>query len=75
MLPSAVRLTPDEALRRSLLDWYARRRRDLPWRRVRDPYAIWVSETMLQQTRIQTVLPYYERFLRELPTVEPRRGA
>ncbi len=69
MLPSAVRLTPDEALRRSLLDWYARTRRDLPWRRVRDPYAIWVSETMLQQTRTQTVLPYYERFMRELPTV------
>ncbi len=59
----------DEALGRSLLDWYTRARRDLPWRRVRDPYAIWVSETMLQQTRTQTVLPYYERFMRELPTV------
>src|SRR5258708_10246431 len=56
-------------LRRSLLAWYARSARDLPWRRVRDPYAIWVSETMLQQTRIQTVLPYFERFMRELPTV------
>jgi A/G-specific adenine glycosylase len=55
--------------RRSLLDWYARKRRDLPWRRVRDPYAIWVSETMLQQTRVQTAIPYYERFMRELPTV------
>jgi A/G-specific adenine glycosylase len=60
---------PHEALRRSLLAWYARAQRDLPWRRVRDPYAIWVSETMLQQTRVQTVLPYYERFMRELPTV------
>ncbi len=59
----------DEAMRRGLLDWYARTCRDLPWRRVRDPYAIWVSETMLQQTRVQTVLPYYERFLRELPTI------
>jgi A/G-specific adenine glycosylase len=59
----------DEALMRGLLEWYARSRRDLPWRRVRDPYAILVSETMLQQTRIRTVLPYYERFMRELPTV------
>lgn len=56
-------------LRESLLDWYGRARRDLPWRRVRDPYAIWLSETMLQQTRVQTAIPYYERFLRELPTV------
>ncbi|HEY4016321.1 MAG TPA: A/G-specific adenine glycosylase [Polyangiaceae bacterium] len=56
-------------LRTSLLDWYARTRRDLPWRRVRDPYAIWVSETMLQQTRVETVIPYYERFMRELPTM------
>jgi A/G-specific adenine glycosylase len=59
----------DEALKQGLLDWYTRARRDLPWRRVRDPYSIWVSETMLQQTRVQTALPYYERFIRELPTV------
>lgn len=59
----------DDALMCSLLEWYARARRDLPWRRVSDPYAIWISETMLQQTRIQTALPYYERFMRELPTV------
>jgi A/G-specific adenine glycosylase len=59
----------DDALTRGLLGWYARARRDLPWRRVRDPYATWVSETMLQQTRVQTVLPYYERFMRELPTL------
>ena len=59
----------ERALTRRLLRWYARARRDLPWRRTHDAYAIWVSETMLQQTRIQTVLPYYERFMRELPTV------
>jgi A/G-specific adenine glycosylase len=53
----------------SLLSWYAGARRDLPWRRTRDPYAVWISETMLQQTRVETVVPYYERFLRELPTV------
>jgi A/G-specific adenine glycosylase len=53
----------------ALLAWYRRSSRDLPWRRTRDPYAIWVSETMLQQTRVETVLPYYARFLRELPDV------
>lgn len=57
------------ALREALLPWFNLARRDLPWRRTRDPYAIWVSETMLQQTRVGTVVPYYERFLRELPTV------
>jgi A/G-specific adenine glycosylase len=56
-------------LRQSLLAWYAACRRDLPWRRTRDPYAVWVSEIMLQQTRVDTVLPYYERFLARFPTV------
>lgn len=51
-----------------LLAWYAVCRRDLPWRRTRDPYAIWVSEIMLQQTRVETVIPYYERFLARFPT-------
>ena len=57
-------------MRRALLAWYRRERRDLPWRRTRDPWAIWVSETMLQQTRVETVLPYYERFLARFPDVE-----
>lgn len=57
-------------LRRSLLDWYGDRGRDLPWRRSRDPYAIWVSEIMLQQTQVKTVLPYYDRWLVALPTIE-----
>src|SRR5574341_66033 len=52
-----------------LLAWYRRARRDLPWRRSRDPYRIWVSEAMLQQTTVATVLPYYRRFLRRFPTV------
>jgi A/G-specific adenine glycosylase len=47
-----------------------REARELPWRRTQDPYAIWVSETMLQQTRAATVIPYFERFVRELPTVQ-----
>ena len=53
---------------RLLLDWYARGHRDLPWRNTRDPYAIWVSEIMLQQTRAQAVIPYYQRFLERFPT-------
>ncbi len=52
-----------------LLQWYKKNRRDLPWRRTRDPYAIWVSEIMLQQTQVSTVIPYYLRFLKAFPTV------
>ena len=48
--------------------WYRSHGRDLPWRRTKDPYAIWVSEIMLQQTQVETVKPYYERFINELPT-------
>lgn len=53
-----------------LLDWFAASARDLPWRRTKDPYAIWISEIMLQQTRVQAVVPYYERFLTRFPTVQ-----
>ena len=53
-----------------LLEWYSSARRDLPWREGQDAYAVWVAETMSQQTRIHTVLPYYERFLRAYPRVE-----
>ncbi|AGA56782.1 A/G-specific adenine glycosylase [Thermobacillus composti KWC4] len=52
-----------------LLNWYDANKRDLPWRRDRDPYRIWVSEVMLQQTRVDTVIPYYERFMERFPTV------
>jgi A/G-specific adenine glycosylase len=52
-----------------LLAWYAREQRDLPWRRTRDPYAIWISETMLQQTQVATVIPYWTRWLHRFPTV------
>jgi A/G-specific adenine glycosylase len=55
---------------RDLLDWYRAHARDLPWRRTRDPYRIWVSEVMLQQTRVAAVIPYYERFLERFPDVE-----
>ncbi len=56
-------------IRQKLLDWYDQNQRDLPWRRERDPYRIWLSEVMLQQTRVSTVIPYYERFLKVFPTL------
>jgi A/G-specific adenine glycosylase len=62
-------------MRSDLLRWYDDNARDLPWRRTRDPYAIWVSEVMLQQTRVETVVPYYERFLARFPTPEDLAGA
>src|SRR5258706_4212143 len=55
-------------LQHELLRWYTASRRDLPWRKTRDPWAIWVSEIMLQQTRVETVTPYFERFMAEFPT-------
>ena len=57
-------------LARRLHDWFEKNKRDLPWRRTRDPYAIWLSEIMLQQTRVTAVIPYYERFLERFPTYE-----
>lgn len=56
-------------IRAALLRWYRANRRDLPWRRTRDPYAIWVSEAMLQQTQVATVRGYYERWMDRFPTV------
>ena len=57
------------ALRRALSNWFCHNRRDLPWRRTRDPYAILVSEIMLQQTQVTTVIPYYKRWLLRFPTL------
>ncbi len=70
-LQTPITLAPHQlaSLRRKLLAWYRVNRRDLPWRRGRDPYRIWLAEIMLQQTRIAAVLPYYERFLARFPTV------
>lgn len=56
--------------REALLSWYRREKRDLPWRKTSNPYYIWVSEVMLQQTRVDTVIPYYERFIDHFPTME-----
>jgi A/G-specific adenine glycosylase len=59
----------------ALLEWFARHRRPLPWRRDRDPYHVWVSEVILQQTRVTQAVPYYERFLEAFPTVEALAAA
>ena len=58
-----------------LSDWYERHHRKLPWRETDDPYRIWVSEVMLQQTQVKTVIPYYERFCCALPTIGDLAGA
>jgi len=57
------------AFRKQLLGWFRQYQRDLPWRRTKDPYRIWLSEIMLQQTRVAAVIPYYERFLERFPDV------
>jgi len=58
------------AFQRRLIDWYRKNGRDLPWRRTRDPYAVLVSEVMLQQTQVQRAMLYYDKFLQRYPTVE-----
>ncbi|MGB1706711.1 MAG: A/G-specific adenine glycosylase, partial [Rubripirellula sp.] len=62
-------------VRRSLLAWFAKHARDLPWRRQPTPYRVWVSEVMLQQTQVATVLPYYDRFMGSFPTVSDLAAA
>lgn len=64
-----------EILTQCLLDWYDRMQRDLPWRKETDPYRIWVSEIMLQQTRVETVIPYYYRFLQRFPDMQTLAAA
>ena len=63
------------ALAEDLVDWYRSGKRDLPWRQTQNPYAIWVSEIMLQQTRVEAVIPYYQRFLQTFPTVQDLANA
>jgi A/G-specific adenine glycosylase len=67
--PALVPLAAVRTIRRRLLAWFARHQRDLPWRANRDPYRIWVSEVMLQQTQVSTVIPYFKRFLEAFPTL------
>ncbi|MEN9797675.1 MAG: A/G-specific adenine glycosylase [Pseudomonadota bacterium] len=68
-MPAASRHRPP-SLRSALLAWFDHGKRDLPWRRTKDAYAIWLSEVMLQQTQVVTVIPYWEKFLARFPTVE-----
>src|SRR5580692_6139448 len=65
----ALRTRKIAALAAGLLDWFAKNARPLPWRETLDPYAIWVSEIMLQQTQVKTVIPYWERWMRALPDI------
>ncbi len=70
-----VRPPAPHALAAAVVEFYRRHRRDLPWRRTRDPYAIWVSEIMLQQTRVATVIPYWERWMARFPSVSALAAA
>jgi A/G-specific adenine glycosylase len=71
-IPTPERL---RQIRNRLLQWYGKNRRPLPWRRTDDPYRIWVSEVMLQQTRVGTVIPYYRRFLERFPDIHALAAA
>ena len=73
--PKTLSATRRASLKKALLCWYEAHKRDLPWRKTRDPYRIWVSEIMLQQTRVAAVLEYYGRFLERFPTVEALANA
>ncbi|HEX9076415.1 MAG TPA: A/G-specific adenine glycosylase, partial [Anaerolineae bacterium] len=78
MGPIKIKLTRERARKFSgrLLRWYATHKRDLPWRRdAHDPYRVWISETLLQQTQVATVIPYYERLLARFPTVHTLAAA
>jgi len=65
----ALSLPQTGKIQKKLLQWYKKNGRDLPWRKTRDPYAIWVSEIMLQQTQVHTVIPYYQNLLKVFPTI------
>ncbi len=75
-VPSAVNANATLAIpqknkiQKKLLQWFKKKGRDLPWRKTKDPYAIWVSEIMLQQTQVATVIPYYHKFLKSFPTIK-----
>lgn len=62
--------TDIQYFQKNLIDWYLNNHRSLPWRKTEDPYRIWVSEAMLQQTQVSTVLPYYRKFLQKFPTIK-----
>src|SRR6266404_2073100 len=75
LLPTIAPDSTRPAFRRALLGWYDQNRRDLPWRKTRDPYRIWLSEIMLQQTRVAAVLEHYRLFLKRFPDVQTLAAA
>lgn len=66
---------PGESFRRDLIQWFKKEQRTLPWRENQDPYRVWISEIMLQQTKVETVIPYFEEFIRKFPTLEALAAA
>jgi len=74
-LPSEKSGLPKQGFAKALVAWYQQNARTLPWRETKDPYAIWVSEIMLQQTQVNTVIPYYHRFLERFPTIQTLAAA
>lgn len=72
---SVLQKVNTKKFQQDLVNWYNTEKRDLPWRRERDPYKIWVSEIMLQQTRVDTVIPYFNRFMDQFPTIESLANA
>ncbi len=66
---------PQQAETQKLIDWYHKHKRTLPWRTTKDPYSIWISETMLQQTQVSRVIVYYQTWMRQLPTVQALAGS
>jgi len=73
--PAALQSKWKQCFRRRLLAWYSKHARDLPWRRSRNPYRVWVSEVMLQQTQVETVKAYFQRFMQAFPTVQKLAAA
>lgn len=75
---NGIQVWDDETIisfRKTLLDWYDTHKRHLPWRQTKDPYAIWVSEIMLQQTQVNTVIPYFNTFMANFPTIDALANA
>lgn len=67
---STIEKINKQEFQNDLLNWFKEEQRDLPWRKDQDPYKVWVSEIMLQQTRVDTVIPYFNRFIEKFPTIE-----
>lgn len=71
----SFKINKGEKNAKQLIQWYQQNKRDFPWRKDQNPYHIWISEIMLQQTTTETVIPYYERFLENFPTIEALASA